>query len=50
MKDISEAEEHIQRIHDGFKNKTGLSWKICKLSTKRLLNGSLKYNGQLHVF
>lgn len=30
MKDISEAEDYIQNIHDGFKTEKGLSWKICQ--------------------
>ena len=37
MKDISEAEEYIKKIHDGFKNKTGLSWKICEKGTDKLI-------------
>lgn len=34
---ISEAQEYIQRILDGFKDQTGLSWKICKKGSDKLI-------------
>jgi len=37
MTQISEAEEYIQRILDGFKSKTGLSWKICEKKSDKLI-------------
>lgn len=37
MTHISEAEEYIQRILDGFKSKTGLSWKICEKRSDKLI-------------
>ncbi len=37
MKEVSEAEDYIQRISDGFKNKTGLSWKICEKGTDQFI-------------
>ena len=30
MQQLSEAEDYIRKKFDGFKNKRGISWKICK--------------------
>jgi RimJ/RimL family protein N-acetyltransferase len=37
IKKISEAEEYIQRIIDGFEAQTGISWKICEKGSDKLI-------------
>ncbi|MFT6166241.1 MAG: ribosomal-protein-alanine N-acetyltransferase [Vicingaceae bacterium] len=37
IKKISKAEEYIQRIIDGFKTQTGISWKICEKGSDKLI-------------
>jgi len=37
MQKLAEAEEYIQRILDGFEDKTGISWKICEKDSETLV-------------
>jgi len=37
MKDLSEATQYIQEIHDRFQQKTGISWKICEKVSNKLI-------------
>ncbi len=37
MKEHSEAEEYIHKIHDGFQQKKGISWKICEKGSEKLI-------------
>lgn len=48
VKELSEAKEYIQRIHDGFEEKKGISWKICEQGTDKFIGyigfWSIDYN------